>query len=76
MLRERTQEAFGRALKHLDELARGGADVTASRTALQHYTDRLSAPMRVAVVGRISSGKSTLTNALLGCKLVRPVSRN
>ena len=70
MLRERTQDAFERALKHLDELARTGVDVTDSRTALQHYTDRLAAPMRVAVVGRISSGKSTLTNALLGCKLV------
>ena len=70
MLRERTQVAFERALKHIDELARAGAEVTASRTVLQHYLDRLAAPMRVAVVGRISSGKSTLTNALLGCKLV------
>jgi predicted GTPase len=26
----------------------------------------LSAPVRVAVVGRVSSGKSTLVNALLG----------
>ena len=70
MLRERTQDAFERALRHIDELARTGADVTDSRAALRQYVDRLGAPMRVAVVGRISSGKSTLTNALLGCKLV------
>src|SRR5262249_25137889 len=63
-------DAFDRAFRRVAELDREGADVTASRAVLQHYVDRLAAPMRVAIVGRISSGKSTLTNALLGCRLV------
>ena len=70
MLRERTRDAFGRASRRIDELSREGANVTASRAVLEHYAARLAAPMRVAVVGRVSSGKSTLTNALLGCRLV------
>jgi Dynamin family len=70
VLRERTADAFGRASRRLDELNREGADVAAGRIALARYTVRLAAPMRVAVVGRVSSGKSTLTNALLGCRLV------
>ena len=35
--------------------------------------DALAAPLRVAVAGRVSSGKSTLVNALLG-KRVAPTS--
>jgi hypothetical protein len=70
VLRERAADAFSRASRRLDELSREGADTASGRTAIAHYAARLTAPMRVAVVGRISSGKSTLTNALLGCRLV------
>ena len=56
MLRERTRDAFGRASRRIDELSREGANVTASRAVLEHYAARLAAPMRVAVVGRVSWG--------------------
>jgi len=62
VLRDRTAEAFDRALRRLD-----GAPAAA---VLKEYAARLAAPMRVAVIGRVSSGKSTLTNALLGSRLV------
>jgi len=70
VLRDRIDDALDRAAKQIGQLARQGDDVTAGRAALAHYRTRLALPMRVAVVGRISSGKSTLTNALLGCRLV------
>ena len=38
---------------------------------LSEIRSRLSAPLRVALVGRVSSGKSTLLNALLG-QIVAP----
>src|SRR3712207_376113 len=47
--------AAGRSQDDLDEL----------RTALTHAVVRLDEPMRVAVVGQIKRGKSTLVNALL-----------
>lgn len=43
--------------------AQADASLTAAYTAV---LDRLSAPLQVAVVGRVSSGKSTLVNALIG----------
>ena len=33
---------------------------------LQRYTDRLAEPLRVALVGMVKAGKSTLLNAMLG----------
>lgn len=38
----------------------------ATATGLRQVLDRLSAPLQVAVAGRIKSGKSTLVNALIG----------
>lgn len=37
--------------------------------ALEHQLDRLDAPLRVAVAGKLKAGKSTLLNALLGEEL-------
>ncbi|MGY0465753.1 dynamin family protein [Kitasatospora sp. cg17-2] len=39
------------------------------RRALAEQAERLAAPFAVALVGRVSSGKSTLVNALLGTRL-------
>lgn len=63
-LRERASAAFDAAIEALgeDPEPRALAALTAAR-------DSLSAPMRVAVVGRIKAGKSTLMNALLGADL-------
>ncbi|WP_298798353.1 dynamin family protein [uncultured Pseudonocardia sp.] len=49
----------------LDRLGRAPA-LTEARTAFTRIGDGLAAPMRVALVGRVSAGKSTLANALLG----------
>lgn len=67
MLKDRANDTLHQALRKLDGLAEGGGDI---RALLDGYRARLEAPMRVAVVGRVSSGKSTLTNALLGSRLV------
>ncbi|MEU4831811.1 dynamin family protein [Streptosporangium sp. NPDC023615] len=55
------------------ELLRRLCDTTAARLAGAHLRERvaqvragLDAPLRVAVAGAVSSGKSTLVNALLG----------
>jgi len=62
MLRERSIAAFDRAMMAL------GADPAAepARALLSEQRGRLLSTLRVAVVGRVSSGKSTLVNALLG----------
>lgn len=49
-----------KALNALEESAPQLAD------ELQEITDVLSSPPRIAVVGRVKAGKSTLTNALIG----------
>ncbi|MGE0170978.1 dynamin family protein [Nocardioides sp.] len=49
----------------LDRLGRGTA-LAAARAAFDRIGEGLAAPMRVALVGRVSAGKSTLANALLG----------
>ncbi|RKN51941.1 hypothetical protein D7231_35560, partial [Streptomyces klenkii] len=47
-------------------LERGGEDTELLRRALAAERDRAGRTMSVAVVGRISTGKSTLVNALIG----------
>ncbi|WP_406356275.1 dynamin family protein [Streptomyces sp. NBC_00658] len=68
MLRERAAEAFGRALQILS--TGQNRDLSTAPAAVEQARARLSEPMRVALVGRVSSGKSTLANALLGGELV------
>lgn len=62
MLRDRAVDAFDRAMAAL------GTDPAAepARALLDEQQSRLLSTLRVAVVGRVSAGKSTLVNALLG----------
>jgi hypothetical protein len=48
----------------------GGPALAPARAALGELGARFGEPMRVAIVGRVSSGKSTLANALLGSRVV------
>jgi len=55
------------AFRDADRLLRPGGESTAVlRDALEAIRARAADRMRVAVVGRVSSGKSTLVNALIG----------
>jgi len=69
---ERGAELRARVAAVLDRASgRASADALApAMRAFAEYRERFSAPMRVAIVGRVSSGKSTLANALLGCRIV------
>ncbi|MEV5978336.1 dynamin family protein [Streptomyces sp. NPDC052114] len=62
MLRDRAAGAFDAALDVLGT----APDFDQARAALAEERARIAAPLRVALVGRVSSGKSTLANALLG----------
>lgn len=62
-LERRVAAAFAAALT---SLADGGHRTALLRQALEAERDRAAGLMRVAVVGRISTGKSTLVNALIG----------
>src|ERR1700754_4122518 len=64
-LRDRAVQAFGAGIE------RAGDDPALAplRAALAGARDHLDEPMRVAVVGHIKAGKSTMLNALLGEEL-------
>jgi hypothetical protein len=64
-LRERVDEQIATALTQIDRIgaAPGLADL---RRELTQGRERLRQPMRVAIVGLIKAGKSTMMNALLG----------
>lgn len=51
-------------------LCRSVPEAKPLETALEQMLQRLSEPMRIAVVGTINAGKSTLMNALLGDSIV------
>ncbi|MFJ8112669.1 dynamin family protein [Streptomyces sp. NPDC096132] len=59
-LEERALAAFGRAERQL-----AAADHAPARRRLEEIRHGFGARLRVALVGRVSSGKSTLVNALL-----------
>ncbi|MDT0308017.1 dynamin family protein [Streptomyces sp. DSM 44917] len=71
---ERVRRAFGRADAQLasqeagQEAAPGGGEGprAEARRLLREIAERFDARLRLALVGRVSSGKSTLANALLG----------
>ena len=63
MLRDRAVDAFDRAARVLA----AGPGAEPARALLATQRQRLLSTLRVALVGRVSSGKSTLANALLGC---------
>ncbi|ETK35228.1 dynamin family protein [Microbispora sp. ATCC PTA-5024] len=62
MLRDRADAAFEAARAALA----GSPSLAPVGRALEDYRDRFRSALRVALVGRVSSGKSTLANALLG----------
>jgi GTP-binding protein EngB required for normal cell division len=55
----------GRVAAVCEEVA-AAAREPAFRQEVEHIKDSVLEPVRVAIVGRVSSGKSTLVNALLG----------
>ncbi|MER5869770.1 dynamin family protein [Streptomyces sp. NPDC002044] len=61
-LRARAEAAFTTGLG----AAEGPPALRPLASALRSARERMSHPLRVALVGRVSSGKSTLINALLG----------
>jgi Dynamin family len=66
MLRDRVDAALGSAIRILPK---GGA-LGAVGQSLEEQRSRFLGPIRVALVGRVSAGKSTLANALLGGNVV------
>ncbi len=61
-LRQRCETLFVRALQHV----RGRPALAELGQTLSSGQERLGEPMRVAIVGKIKAGKSTMMNALLG----------
>ena len=61
-IRDRAEEIFQSAIK----LTADSSNLAGLHQEIQQCYQRLHEPMRVAVVGEISAGKSTLMNALLG----------
>lgn len=62
-LRDRAVAAFDRAAAELGR----APSAELARALLRGQRNRLLCTLRLALVGRVSSGKSTLANALLGC---------
>ncbi|NMR20793.1 dynamin family protein [Cellulomonas fimi] len=58
-----------RDLLHRALDAYAGSGDTEALDRLEHELDRLDAPLRVALAGKLKAGKSTLLNALLGDEL-------
>lgn len=69
VLRDRAAVAFDDALAALGGV-HGPAALAPARAVLTDLRGRLGGAVRVAIVGRVSAGKSTLTNALLGGDMV------
>jgi hypothetical protein len=65
-LRQESERVLRAALTRLP----GGTIAIPARLALESALDQLSAPMRLAVVGRARAGKSTLVNAIVGADLL------
>lgn len=61
-LQEQTESLFTWAISQVSQRP----SLQALQNELQQCCDRLHQPMRVAIVGKIKAGKSTLMNALLG----------
>lgn len=61
-LREQADEIFENAIKH----TKNAPELQLLHHELQQNYQKLDQPMRVAIVGKIKTGKSTLMNALLG----------
>ncbi|MGW4894884.1 dynamin family protein [Kitasatospora sp. NPDC004240] len=69
-MREATERAIAEAADLLGPRHRAPAALGPTLDALDGYRELSARPMRVALVGRVSAGKSTLVNALLGAHRV------
>ncbi|MFC5664508.1 dynamin family protein [Kitasatospora misakiensis] len=69
-VREATERAVTEAADLLGPRHRAPAALLPALDALDGYRELAARPMRVALVGRVSAGKSTLVNALLGAHRV------
>lgn len=64
-LLERAAQAFDAAAERAD----GHAELAGLRDVLEHARRHLDEPLRVAIVGHIKAGKSTMLNALVGADI-------
>ncbi|MEV6975894.1 dynamin family protein [Kitasatospora sp. NPDC093806] len=69
-VREATERAVAEAAELLGPRYRAPDALLPALDALDGYRELAARPMRVALVGRVSAGKSTLVNALLGAHRV------